>query len=270
MSYDWYAGRPGHEHDGSRFTLQEIYLSQLTNFLYDDGRGNGDEPSFWGREKKRSIATWSRHIEILAMVEDTSDGTFYLPPPNGGDFVRTGPGPVGVGLFDYDLSDQSVAVREAANDAIRDVLTRAGLGRFLKLSETKGAYAAHPLGGCRMADSGDLGVVDHRCEVFGYEGLFCMDSSAIPTSLGVNPSLTISAVCERAASDLIARSADFGLPAAPPGFASATPDEIVGDRVVARDNDPPHPAGAVAGRRRKRKRRKRHHKKRSKGRHLVR
>ena len=30
-----------------------------------------------------------------------------------------------------------------------------------------GVYAAHPLGGCRMADSADLGVVDHRCEVFG-------------------------------------------------------------------------------------------------------
>jgi len=94
------------------------------------------------------------------MVEDTCDGTFYLPPPLGGDFVRTGPGPVGIGLFDYDLSDQSIAVREAANGAIEDVLARAGLGRFLKLSETHGAYAAHPLGGCRMADSAGLGVVD--------------------------------------------------------------------------------------------------------------
>jgi choline dehydrogenase-like flavoprotein len=275
MSYDWYAGRSGHEHDGTRFTLQEIFLSQLTNFLYDDGRGNGEDPSFWGREKKRSIATWSRHIEILAMVEDTSDGTFYLPPPLGGDFVRTGPGPVGIGLFDYDLSDQSVAVREAANSAIQNVLASAGLGRFLKLTETRGAYAAHPLGGCRMADSADLGVVDHRCEAFGYEGLFCMDSSAIPTSLGVNPSLTISAVCERAASDLVARSSDLGLPAAPPGFVPGTPAEIVGDRVVAPDNDPsiaaavPAPAsGAVAGGHRKHRKRRRKH--RRKHRHSVR
>ena len=273
MSYDWYAGRPGHEHDGTRFTLQEIFLSQLTNFLYDDGRGNGDEPSFWGREKKRSVATWSRHIEILAMVEDTSDGTFYQPPPEGGDFIRTGPGPVGIGLFDYDLSDQSVAVREAANEAIQEVLASAGLGRFLKLTETRGAYCAHPLGGCRMADSADLGVVDHRCEAFGYEGLLCMDSSAIPTSLGVNPSLTISAVCERAASELVARSADLGLPAASPGFVPATPQEIVGDRVVAPDNDPPADAGTpvpapaapvapasggVAGTHRRRKKRRKH------------
>jgi choline dehydrogenase-like flavoprotein len=277
MSYDWYAGRPGHEHDGTRFTLQEIFLSQLTNFLYDDGRGDGDEPSFWGREKKRSIATWSRHIEILAMVEDTSDGSFYLPPPLGGDFVRSGPGPVGIGLFDYDLSDQSAAVREAANEAIQEVLTRAGLGRFLKLAETRGAYAAHPLGGCRMADSADLGVVDHRCEAFGYEGLFCMDSSAIPTSLGVNPSLTISAVCERAVSDLVARSGDLGLPEVPAGFTPGTPEEIVGDRVVAPDNDPAAPAGTaatpppatggVAGKHRKHRK---HRHRRRKHRHRVR
>ena len=269
MSYDWYADRSGHEHDGTRFTLQEIFLSQLTNFLYDDGRGNGDEPSFWGREKKRSIATWSRHIEILAMVEDTSDGTFYLPPPLGGDFIRTGAGPVGVGLFDYDLSDQSIAVRESANQAIEEVLSSTGLGRFLKLTETRGAYAAHPLGGCRMADSADLGVVDHRCEAFGYEGLFCMDSSAIPTSLGVNPSLTISAVCERAASELVARSADLDLPEAPADFVPATPQEIVGERVIAPDNDPPSaapvapapaPTGGLAAARKRKKRRRRHRK----------
>ena len=63
-----------------------------------------------------------------------------------------------------------------------------------------------------------FGVVDDRCEVFGYEGLFCMDSSVIPTSFGVNPSLSISAVCERAAAKLVARAADFGLPAPPPGL----------------------------------------------------
>jgi hypothetical protein len=203
----------------------------------------------------------------------------------GGDFIRTGPGPVGIGLFDYDLSDQSVAVRESANETIQGVLNAAGLGRFLKLTETKGAYCAHPLGGCRMADSADLGVVDHRCEAFGYEGLFCMDSSAIPTSLGVNPSLTISAVCERAASDLVNRAADLGLPAAPPGFAPGTPQEIVGDRVIAPDNDPPADSGTpvslvpqpaagpgpggdgVAGTHHKRKKHKKH---RRKHRHRVR
>jgi cholesterol oxidase len=231
MSYGFYAGRKGHQHDGTRFTLQEIFLSQLTNFLYDDGRGNLEEPSFWGRQKKKSISTWDDHIEILAMVEDTHDGEFVLTSPLGGGSVKPNPGPVTIGLFNYTLSEQSQRVREAANAAIASVCERNGLGRFLKLTETRGSYAAHPLGGCRMADSKDFGVVDDGCEVFGYEGLYCMDSSAIPSSLGVNPSLTISAVCERAAEKLVRRGADFGLPAPPAGFSPRTPSEHVGPRV---------------------------------------
>jgi choline dehydrogenase-like flavoprotein len=79
-----------------------------------------------------------------------------------------------------------------------------------------------------MADSKDFGVVDHRNEVFGYEGLFCMDSSSIPTSLGVNPSLTISAVAERACEQLIARADGYGLPARPAGFRPGIPGVTLG------------------------------------------
>ena len=152
------------------------------------------------------------------MVEDTHDGEFLAPPPTG-SHIRPNAGPVGIGPFNYTLSEQSQRVREAANAAIRSVVERNGLGRFMKPTY-RNVSAAHPLGGCRMADSKDFGVVDHRSEVFDYPGLFCMDSSAIPTSLGVNPSLTISAVAERAVEQLIARGADYGLPAArrlPPG-----------------------------------------------------
>jgi enediyne biosynthesis protein E9 len=239
MSYDWYAGRSGHENDGKRFSLQEIFLSTLTNFLYDDGRDPEGEPSFWGVGKKRSIAAWSDHIEILAMVEDTHDGEFYLAPPNGGGNESPNAGPVKVGLISYTMSEQSLAVRDAANNAIKSVVERKGLGRFLGLTETKGAYCAHPLGGARMADSKDFGVVNHLCEAFDNEGLFCIDSSAIPSSLGVNPSLSISAVSERAAEGIVRRSRDLGLPAAPAGFkGGTTPPVHVGDRVVPKLRKP--------------------------------
>jgi hypothetical protein len=62
-----------------------------------------------------------------------------------------------------------------------------------------------------------------------------------PTSLGVNPSLTISAVCERAPSELVGGADDLGLPAAPRGLVPRRPPEIIGDRVVAPDNDGPRP-----------------------------
>lgn len=57
---------------------------------------------------------------------------------------------------------------------------------------------AHILGGCTMASSREEGVIDHRHRVFGYRNMYVCDSSAVSANLGVNPSLTICALTERA------------------------------------------------------------------------
>lgn len=62
--------------------------------------------------------------------------------------------------------------------------------------------AYHPLGSCRMASSKELGVVDTNLQVYGKQGLFVMDGSAVPSSLGANPQLTIMALASRSASRL--------------------------------------------------------------------
>ena len=59
---------------------------------------------------------------------------------------------------------------------------------------------AHILGGARMAESPDQGVVGPDCRVFGHPGLWVVDGAVIPTNLGANPSLTITAVAEYAMS----------------------------------------------------------------------
>lgn len=59
---------------------------------------------------------------------------------------------------------------------------------------------AHILGGCCMGDSIETGVIDAEHRVYGYEGLYVIDGSAISSNPGVNPSLTIAALAERAAS----------------------------------------------------------------------
>jgi cholesterol oxidase len=59
---------------------------------------------------------------------------------------------------------------------------------------------AHILGGCVMAGSAEQGVVDHQNRVFGYKNMYICDGSVISGNLGVNPSLTITAMTERAMS----------------------------------------------------------------------
>jgi len=88
-------------------------------------------------------------------------------------------------------------------------LLRKFLGRFGVDSIT----LSHPLGGCRMAENVEHGVVDEYGRVFDkrkkdreqrfYEGLYIADGSLIPTALGVNPSLTISALTLRVADKIV-------------------------------------------------------------------
>jgi cholesterol oxidase len=59
---------------------------------------------------------------------------------------------------------------------------------------------AHCIGGCVIADSPEQGVVDDRHRVFGYHNMYICDGSVIGANLGVNPSLTITALAERAMS----------------------------------------------------------------------
>jgi cholesterol oxidase len=59
---------------------------------------------------------------------------------------------------------------------------------------------AHILGGACMGDSAETGVIDANHEVFNYPGLYVIDGSAISANPGVNPSLTITTLAERAMS----------------------------------------------------------------------
>ena len=58
----------------------------------------------------------------------------------------------------------------------------------------------HFIGGCPMGADRDEGVIDPYHRLFGYPGLHVIDGSTVAANLGVNPSLTITALAERALS----------------------------------------------------------------------
>lgn len=86
---------------------------------------------------------------------------------------------------------------EAAGRAVAEVSDGTAYTTLLETLLGTGA-TAHILGGAVMGDGPDDGVVDSEHRVFGYQGLRVLDGSVVPVNLGVNPSLTITALAERA------------------------------------------------------------------------
>jgi cholesterol oxidase len=65
---------------------------------------------------------------------------------------------------------------------------------------------AHILGGCPMSDNGESGVVNSELGVHGYPDFYITDGSVIQGNIGVNPSLTITAMAEYSMSRIPSKS----------------------------------------------------------------
>ncbi len=82
---------------------------------------------------------------------------------------------------------------------------------------------AHILGGACIGGSPEEGVIGTDHQVFGYPGLYVVDGSAVPANPGVNSSLTITALAERAMSLIPAKQALPPRTPRPPSFFWFTP-----------------------------------------------
>ena len=88
-------------------------------------------------------------------------------------------------------------VEEFADRLARKMDSREGALRFEVLNKTA---SAHFIGGIPISDSSDRGAVDPYQRAFGHPGLHVIDGSVMPANPGVNPSLLITALAERAMS----------------------------------------------------------------------
>jgi len=96
-----------------------------------------------------------------------------------------------------------------ANRAAR-LLAEASDGEpFNQLPESLGnlSITAHILGGCPMGRDASEGVIDTHHRVIGHPGLYVIDGASVPANVGVNPSLTITAMAERAVAALLTETA---------------------------------------------------------------
>ncbi|HET7120196.1 MAG TPA: GMC family oxidoreductase [Solirubrobacterales bacterium] len=143
---------------------------------------------------------WSRRTIIL-LVMQTLDNAIALRPKlkRSGD-VRL--------QTEQDPEKPNPTFIPVANEAAEWLAKRTGgvaqssvMEAMLNVPST-----AHILGGAVIGHGPEDGVVDARQRVFGYENLLVCDGSAVPANVGVNPSLTITALAEHAMSEIPAAS----------------------------------------------------------------
>ncbi len=135
---------------------------------------------------------WSRRTVIL-LVMQTLDNAIALRPKlkRSGD-VRL--------QTEQDPERPNPTFIPVANEAAEWLAERTG---GVAQSSTAEALmniptTAHILGGAVIGHGPEDGVVDNRQRVFGYENLLVCDGAAVPANVGVNPSLTITALAEHA------------------------------------------------------------------------
>lgn len=93
-----------------------------------------------------------------------------------------------------------------ANDVGRRVaaamggIPGAGWTEMFDIPTTGHFLGGCPLGGCPLGETHETGVVDPYHRLHGHPGLHVIDGSTVAANLGVNPSLTICAMAERAVS----------------------------------------------------------------------
>jgi len=86
-------------------------------------------------------------------------------------------------------------------DFVDRLAKKLGTGEGALLTELINRNAsAHFVGGIPIGDTRERGAVDPYLRLFGQPGLHVMDGSVMPANPGVNPSLMITALAERAMS----------------------------------------------------------------------
>lgn len=167
-----------------------------------------------GAELTRWMDGHGRTGQFGFMVRDRGTGRVHRPIG-------------GRAVIRYDLTERSRALLQRGAALLSELLLRGGgrevmtgfggrpivrsvaearaLGQHRAPAVDFNLLGAHPLGTCRMGGSARTGVVDPEHRVFGTDNLYVVDGSAVPSSLGVNPQITIMAMALRAGEALASR-----------------------------------------------------------------
>lgn len=136
---------------------------------------------------------WHRRITVLTVMQQAANQLRFT---YGRSLLRGGRKSL---KSEISVGTRSPSFIPLANEAARNFAQVSdGIAQNVLLESVGNlSVTAHLLGGAVMASNSDQGVINADHQVFGYKDLYVVDGSAIPVNVGVNPSLTITALAER-------------------------------------------------------------------------
>lgn len=135
---------------------------------------------------------------FLVQARDKADGTLSLSPR----------GRLRINWL-HPESDTFLNIHRRLADLSRKLGGRFAASPFWIRRPGEKLITVHPLGGVAMANSARDGVVNHLGQVFAspgegvHKGLYACDGAIVPTALGANPALTIAALADRIAENVV-------------------------------------------------------------------
>lgn len=221
---------PDREFDNSRTIPQGygVYDLDAEGLVFEGGTvpfpGHGLLNNLYGEEYVRFLDRYQQTAYFGFMIRDTSEGRVRKGPHpdiplityrmNKADFAQFRRGIELLGRMYFAAGAREVLIpgtRRMTTVNNEDELAAFVYGRRKPMDFMMTAY--HPLGTARIAGDDKRGVCDIDHAVFGWEGLYVMDGSSIPTSLGANPQVAIMTLASRAAARLADRISSEALAA---------------------------------------------------------
>jgi len=172
-----------------------------------------------GERHAQAMRSYRHLAQLGLMVSDSSRGRVRAVAGRlgrGRMGARVGRGRMGAPLITYDLDAADLSRFRTGLQHMRELFLSAG-AREVYLPVPDGVapervrakdlrlMAFHPLGTARADADPRSGVVDGDLRLHGLDGLYVADGSVVPSSLGVNPQITIMALATRLAYHLLER-----------------------------------------------------------------
>jgi gluconate 2-dehydrogenase alpha chain len=160
----------------------------------------------WGKRYKDHVRTW-QHWAAVRIQPDTlsyENNTLDLDPRHRD---RSGLG-LPLVRITYDMQQNEHRLSDWMEGKAEEILREMGATETWRGPRFGGVLSSHDLGGCRTGEDSATSVVDPELQVHDTPGLYVFGGAVFPTCPGVNPTLTMWAVCCRAADRLVERLRD--------------------------------------------------------------